>query len=68
MATNFKSILRISDLTRLTSLSRTTIYRSIKAGIFPKPLKIGLRRIGWKSKDVFDFLNSPAHVKTIDQK
>ncbi len=69
MANTIKSLLSISEIARLTSLSKATIYRCIKAGIFPKPLKIGLRRVGWNSKDVFDFVaNTNGNVAAKHQK
>jgi prophage regulatory protein len=31
-----------------TSLDITTIYRKMKAGTFPQPLRIGKRRVAWR--------------------
>jgi prophage regulatory protein len=35
-----------------TSLDISTIYRKIKAGTFPAPVRIGLRRVAWRESDV----------------
>lgn len=35
-----------------TSLDITTIYRKIKIGTFPAPLRVGLRRVAWRESDV----------------
>ena len=35
-----------------TSLDITTIYRKIKAGTFPQPVRVGKRRVAWRSIDV----------------
>jgi prophage regulatory protein len=35
-----------------TSLDITTIYRKIKAGTFPAPVRIGIRRVAWRESDV----------------
>ena len=40
-------VANMKDVVVITSLSRPTIYRMIKAGTFPKPVKLGQRRIGW---------------------
>lgn len=40
-------ILRWKDVIRLTGLSQSTISRQIKAGKFPKPVKIAKRAVGW---------------------
>lgn len=41
-----------------TTLSEPSIYRLMKAGLFPKPLKIGNRAVAWKSSEVEVFINS----------
>jgi prophage regulatory protein len=35
-----------------TSLDITTIYRKIKAGTFPPPVQVGLRRVAWRESDI----------------
>lgn len=41
-----------------TTLSEPTIYRLMKQGRFPKPIKIGQRAVAWKSSDVETFITS----------
>jgi prophage regulatory protein len=36
----------------MTSLDITTIYRKIKAGDFPKPVRVGRRRVAWRESDL----------------
>lgn len=45
-------ILRCPAVVRRTGLSKASIYRMIKAGKFPKPIKLGVRAVGWPSDDV----------------
>jgi len=45
-------IIRTEDLTRRLGLSRATIFRNVKAGRFPAPIKISQRAIGWRIDDV----------------
>lgn len=40
------------QLEERTSLDITTIYRKIKAGTFPEPVRVGKRRVAWRSEDV----------------
>lgn len=40
----------------ITGLSRATIYRLIKQGIFPKPLRIAPGRVAWKPSDIRDWM------------
>ena len=45
-------IIRTEDLTRRLGLSRATIFRNVKAGRFPAPIKISQRAIGWRIDEV----------------
>ncbi|WP_213991521.1 AlpA family phage regulatory protein [Sodalis sp. dw_96] len=33
-------------------VSRATLYRQIKAGIFPEPVQLGVRRVAWRQDEV----------------
>jgi len=46
----------------LTSLRRATIYAMVKDGEFPKPRKLGKRRIAWREADVIEWLESRQQV------
>jgi len=41
-----------------TTLSEHSIYRLMKQGVFPKPIKIGHRAVAWKSIEVEAFINT----------
>jgi prophage regulatory protein len=41
-----------SDLT----LSRTTVWRGVKAGTFPKPIQLTPTRIAWKATSILEWL------------
>jgi prophage regulatory protein len=46
-------IYRLAGMMEATGLGRTSIYRKIKSGQIPKPVKIlGSRAIGWPEEDV----------------
>lgn len=54
-------ILRIRDIIRVTGLSRTSIWRYIKTGSFPKPISLGVpgsRCVGWYAREVQEYLDS----------
>lgn len=40
-------MLRRKEVEIYTGLKRSTIYDRIKAGTFPKPIKIGARAVAW---------------------
>lgn len=41
------TILRRRQVEKLTGLARSTIYELIKKGLFPAPVRIGKRAVGW---------------------
>ncbi len=49
-------LLRPETVRELTTLSRTTMHEMIKAGTFPRPLKIGRSRIAWPEKEIDDWI------------
>lgn len=49
-------ILRIQDVIAVTRLSRSTIYRLIQAGKFPRPIKLTERASGWRYEAVEEWL------------
>jgi prophage regulatory protein len=40
-----------------TSLDITTIYRKIKDGTFPSPVRVGKRRVAWRESDISRWLS-----------
>jgi prophage regulatory protein len=49
-------ILRPREVTEVTGLSRTTIWRGVHAGWFPKPIRLTSSTIGWCQADVARWL------------
>ena len=45
-------LLRLPDVMRRVSLSRSEIYRRIAAGDFPQPVKLGERASAWPDHEV----------------
>ena len=46
------AILRRSQVQGRTGLSRSTMYERIKAGVFPRPVLLGPRAVGWPENEV----------------
>lgn len=46
------TVLRFKDLCFRTKLSRSTLRAKISAGVFPAPIALGDRAIGWIESDV----------------
>jgi prophage regulatory protein len=50
---------RLRDVTRITALSRSTVYRRIAEGRFPAPVSLGGRASAWPSADLQAWINDP---------
>ena len=51
-------VLRRKDVEAMVGLSRSTIYHLISQGLFPAPIKLGKRAVGWKVSDLEIWLNN----------
>jgi prophage regulatory protein len=46
------AILRRKTVESLTGYSRSTIYLHVAQGLFPKPVSIGARAVGWPADEI----------------
>jgi prophage regulatory protein len=51
-------ILRLPEVRELTGKSRSSIYVDVKLGLFPRPVKLGRRAIGWLEADLAAWMDS----------
>jgi prophage regulatory protein len=49
-------ILRPREVIKITGLGRTTIWRGVKAGTFPRPIRLTSSTIGWCQTDLAHWL------------
>jgi len=49
------TILRRAEVERATGLRTSSLYERIKAGTFPRPIKINTRSVGWLASEVADW-------------
>jgi prophage regulatory protein len=52
------ALLRRPSIQARTGLSKTTLYRLMKAGEFPRPVVIAKRAVAWRAADLSDWLAS----------
>lgn len=55
-----KTILRLPAVTAQIGLSRSTLYTRVSQGLWPKPVSLGARAVGWPSDEVAAVIS--AHV------
>ncbi|MEN2506156.1 AlpA family transcriptional regulator [Stutzerimonas stutzeri] len=49
-------IIRLKEVIGSTGLARSTIYKQISEGVFPKPVSLGDRCVGWVEEEVQEWI------------
>ena len=49
---NHDRLLRREEVERRCQISRSTIYKLMRAGAFPEPLRIGSRAVRWSQREI----------------
>jgi prophage regulatory protein len=57
-----QKMVRVKQVTAMTSLSAITIWRYEKAGIFPKRRQLGPRAVGWVESEVLEWMETRSPV------
>lgn len=52
----------------ITGLSRTTVWRAEKAGLFPQRRQIGVKSVAWLQSDIQQWVASRQQVRGHDEK
>jgi prophage regulatory protein len=50
-----EKMLRVQDVVEATGLSRTTIWRKLRAGTFPPPFELSENAIGWPEAAIIEW-------------
>ena len=58
MNTQPDRMLRAPQVIIRTGLSRSTIWRRVKAGDFPPPVELGVQAVGWPESEIVAWLES----------
>jgi prophage regulatory protein len=53
-----RRIIAAPQVLHLTALSRTTLWRQVRSGSFPAPVRLTPGRIGWFADEITAFLDS----------
>lgn len=54
-----KMYLSLRDIKKQCTLSKSTIYRLIKVGLFPEPVPLSPGRVGWREEEFEAWKASP---------
>ena len=58
MSTTQSKILRLPEVMVITGLSRSSIYAFMKDDLFPKPINLGARAVGWLADDIEEWIQN----------
>jgi prophage regulatory protein len=61
-------LIRITEVERITGLSRSTIYPLVRIGKFPSQVPIGLRAVAWVRAEVEEWARSLIAARQQDAK
>ena len=53
---NDTEVIRRDEVLKLVPISVSGLYQKISDGHFPRPIKLGLRAVGWKKSEVLRYL------------
>jgi prophage regulatory protein len=53
-----RMLLKLNEVCELLSVSRSTVYKLLSEGNFPRPVRLGARAIRWKVEDINDWRRS----------
>ena len=58
-------ILRVPDVLARIGVSRSTLYEWMRTGYFPASVSLGARSIGWRERDVNEWIESRVNRQTV---
>jgi prophage regulatory protein len=61
-------IIRLKEVIESTGLARSTVYKFISDGGFPKPISLGDRCVGWLESEVQDWIVSKVKERDLGVK
>ena len=56
-------LLRRREVERITGMSRSSIYRLMQEGDFPRPVRVGLAAVRWKVSEIEAWIESRPVVR-----
>lgn len=49
---------RLPSALAITGLCRTSLYKHLKEGNFPEPVRLGARAVGWKESELAEWVQT----------
>lgn len=58
MLSENERLLRIGEVLEIAGISKSVLYEMVNREEFPRPVRIGRRSVGWRQREVKDWLDS----------
>jgi prophage regulatory protein len=58
-------LIKINQVMNMTSLARSTIYKEIASGLFPKPVSLSSRSVAWVESEVEDWIMQKVEARDL---
>jgi prophage regulatory protein len=49
-------LIRLPEVLKLIPVCKSTWWKGIETGIYPKPVKIGVRSVAWRRRDILPLI------------
>lgn len=49
-------LIKLKEVMHITALSRSSIYKKMSEGTFPKSISLGERAVAWDEEEVFEWI------------
>lgn len=60
-------MLRLADVRQVTGVAKSTIYRWIDEGLFPRPVPIGPGSVAWRESEIAAWQNACVEARQAPQ-
>ncbi|MCV0396945.1 MAG: AlpA family transcriptional regulator [Rhizobiaceae bacterium] len=51
-------LLRLKEVQQVTAMGRSSIYRNMSSGLFPKPVALGSGSVRWRVSDIRQWMQN----------
>ncbi len=56
-------LIRMKEVLKICGMSRTSLYREVKAQKFPSPVKLSARSVAWLENEVNEWINARTSLR-----
>tara|TARA_R110000772_G_scaffold111529_1_gene215372 strand:+ start:3933 stop:4118 length:186 start_codon:yes stop_codon:yes gene_type:complete len=58
-------LIKLKEVMHMTSLARSTVYKYISDGVFPKPVSLGDRAVAWIEEEIESWIEDKISLRQL---